>query len=51
MQEVQSRECVDETNLDLGRGVTEMLQITCNQLTSKKEEDKERAYKLEKELT
>jgi hypothetical protein len=34
MQEVQSRAHTDATNLEVGRGVTEMLQITCDQLTS-----------------
>jgi hypothetical protein len=41
MQEVQSRARVDATNLEVGRGVVEMLQITCDQLTSEKEEEKE----------
>jgi hypothetical protein len=40
IQEVQSRACVDATNLEVGRGVTEMLQVTCDQLTSEKEEEK-----------
>jgi hypothetical protein len=47
MQEVQSRAHVDATNLEVGRGVAEMLQITCDQLTSEKEEEKEHADKLE----
>jgi hypothetical protein len=41
MQEVQSRACTDATNLEVGRGFTEMLQITCDQLTMEKEEEKE----------
>jgi hypothetical protein len=41
MQEVQSRAHADATNLEVGRGVTEMLQITCDQLTVEKEEEKE----------
>jgi hypothetical protein len=40
MQEVQSRACMDATSLEVGRGVIEMIQITCDQLTSEKEEDK-----------
>jgi hypothetical protein len=40
MQEVQSRSCVDATNLEVGRGVVKMLQIICDQLTSEKEEEK-----------
>jgi hypothetical protein len=47
MQEVQSRAHADATNLEVGRGVTEMLQITCDQLTSEKEEEKECTDKLE----
>jgi hypothetical protein len=38
MKEVQSRALTDATNLEVGRGVAEMLQITCNQLTSEKDE-------------
>jgi hypothetical protein len=41
MQEVHSRACADATNIEVGRGVTEMLQITCDQLTVEKEEEKE----------
>jgi hypothetical protein len=51
MQEVQSRARADVTNLEVGRGVTEMLQITCDQLTSEKEEEKEHVDKLEQGLT
>jgi hypothetical protein len=51
MQEVQSRAHVDATNLEVGRGVTEMLQITCDQLTVEKEEEKECTDRLEKGLT
>jgi hypothetical protein len=51
MQEVQSRAHMDATNLEVGRGVTEMLQITCDQLTSEKEEEKEHTDKLEQGLT
>jgi hypothetical protein len=36
MQEVQSRAHVDATNLEVGRGVVEMIQITCDQLTRRK---------------
>jgi hypothetical protein len=46
MQEVQSRSRADETNLEVGRGFVEMLQITCDQLTSDKEEEKECVDKL-----
>jgi hypothetical protein len=41
MQEVQSRARGYAMNLEVGRGVIEMLQITCNQLTSEKEEEKQ----------
>jgi DNA repair exonuclease SbcCD ATPase subunit len=51
MQEVQSRARVDATNLEVGRGVVEMLQITCDQLTTEKEEEKECTDKLEQGLT
>jgi hypothetical protein len=51
MQEVQSRDCADATNLEVGRGVIEMQKITCDQLTSEKEEDKGCIDKLEKGLT
>jgi predicted nucleic acid-binding Zn-ribbon protein len=50
MQEVQSRAWVDTTNLEVVRGVTKMLQITCDQLTSEKEEEKECADNLEQRL-
>jgi hypothetical protein len=40
MKEVQYRSCVNATKLEVGRGVIEMLQITCDQLTSEKEEEK-----------
>jgi hypothetical protein len=40
MQEVQSISRVYATNLEVGRGVVEMLQITCDQLTLEKEEEK-----------
>jgi hypothetical protein len=40
MQEVKSIAHVDATNLEVGRGVAEMLQITCDQLTLEKEEKK-----------
>jgi hypothetical protein len=40
MQEVQSRAHADATNLEVGREVTEVLQITCDQLTMEKEEEK-----------
>jgi predicted nucleic acid-binding Zn-ribbon protein len=51
MQEVQSKAHTYATNLEVGRGVVETLQITCDQLTSEKEEEKERMDKLEKGLT
>jgi len=51
MQEVQSRARADATNLEVGRGVIEMLQISCDQLASKKEEEKEHVDKLEQGLT
>jgi hypothetical protein len=34
MKEVQSRARTDATSLEVSRGVTEMLQITCDQLTA-----------------
>jgi hypothetical protein len=37
MQEVQSRSHTNVTNLEVGRGVAEILQITCDQLISRKE--------------
>ena len=40
MEELQSRVHVDATNLEAGRGVAEMLQMTCDQLTKEKEEEK-----------
>jgi hypothetical protein len=51
MQEVHSRAHADATNIEVGRGVTEMLQITCDQLTAEKEEEKERIDRLEQGLT
>jgi hypothetical protein len=42
---------VDVTNLEVGRGVTKILQITYDQLTSKKEEEKECVYKIDHGLT
>jgi predicted nucleic acid-binding Zn-ribbon protein len=51
MEEVQSRAHVDATNMEVGRGVTEMIQITCDQLTAEKEEEKEHTNKLEQGLT
>jgi hypothetical protein len=47
MQGVQSRAHADATNLEVGRGVIEMLQITCDQLTLEKEEEKGHTNKLE----
>jgi hypothetical protein len=41
---------MDATNLEVGRGVVEMLQITCDQLNVE-EEEKEKADKLEPGLT
>jgi hypothetical protein len=40
MQEVQSRAHADATNLEVGREVAEVLQITCDQLNLEKEEEK-----------
>jgi hypothetical protein len=40
MQEVQSRARANATNLEVGRGVIEMLQIKCDQLAIEKEEEK-----------
>jgi hypothetical protein len=40
MKEVKCRVHTDATNLEVGRGVAEMLQITCDQLTVGKEEEK-----------
>ena len=40
MQEVQSRARADATKLEVGRGVAKILQITCEQLTIEKEEEK-----------
>jgi predicted nucleic acid-binding Zn-ribbon protein len=50
MQELQSKSNGDATNLEVGRGVSEMLQITYDQLTSDKE-DKECDNKIEQGLT
>jgi predicted house-cleaning NTP pyrophosphatase (Maf/HAM1 superfamily) len=36
MQEVKSRAHMDATNLEVGRGVVEMLQIICDQLATEK---------------
>jgi hypothetical protein len=51
MQEFHSRACTDATNLEVGREVTKVLQITCDQLNLEKEEEKKRADRLEKGLT
>jgi hypothetical protein len=51
MQEVQSRAHTDATNLEVGRGVTKMLQITCDQLTAEKEEQKYHVDRLEQGVT
>jgi hypothetical protein len=50
MQEVQSRARVDATNLALDREVKEILQVTCEQITLEKEEEKQHADNLEKKL-
>jgi len=47
MQEVKSKARADATNLEVGRGVAEMIKITCDQLTSEKEEEIECPDKLE----
>jgi hypothetical protein len=36
MQEVQFRAYTDATTIEVGKGVADMLQITCDQLTMKK---------------
>jgi len=46
MQEFQSKSLTDATNLEFGREVVEVLQITCQQLTMEKEEEKRCADKL-----
>jgi len=51
MQEVQSRARAYTTNLEFGREVIEVLQITCDPLTMEKEEEKRQEDKLEKGLT
>jgi hypothetical protein len=51
LQEVQSRFREYSTNLQVGREVVEVLQITCDQLTLEKEEEKKHAKNLEKGLT
>jgi hypothetical protein len=51
MKEVQSRARTDATNLEVRRGVTKMLQITCDQLTAEKEEQKYRVDRLEQGVT
>jgi hypothetical protein len=51
MQEVHSRAHVNATNLEVGREVTEVLQITCDQLTLETKEENKRAEILEKGLT
>jgi hypothetical protein len=50
MQEVQSRDRADATNLDIGREVKEILQVTCEKITLEKEEEKQCRDKLEKKL-
>jgi hypothetical protein len=51
MKEVQLRSRTDATDIEVGRGVAEMLQITCNQLNEDKEEDEEHIDRLEQGLT
>ena len=51
MEELHSRAREDATNIEVGRGVIEILQITCDQLTTKKEEEKECTDRLEQGLT
>jgi hypothetical protein len=51
MQEVQSIAHADDTNLEVGREVAEVLQITWDQLTMDKEEEKRCTNKLEKGMT
>jgi hypothetical protein len=41
---------VDATNLEIDREVKEILQVTCEKITLDKEEEKQRAEKLEKKL-
>jgi predicted RNase H-like nuclease (RuvC/YqgF family) len=50
MEEVQSRAHVDATNLEFSRGVTKILQITCDELNLEKEEGKGCIENLEKGL-
>jgi len=50
MHESHSMACTDATNLEVGRGVAEMLHITCDQLTVKKEEEKECTDRIEQGL-
>jgi hypothetical protein len=51
MQEVQSRDHTDVTNLEVGRRAAEMLQVTCDQLISKKYKEKENVDNIEQGLT
>jgi hypothetical protein len=51
MQEVQDRARLDATNLEIGREVKEIIQVTCEQITLENEEDKKRANNLEKNIT
>jgi hypothetical protein len=51
MQEVQSRARANATNLEVGREVAEVLQITRDQLTLEKEKENKCADKLERGLT
>jgi hypothetical protein len=51
MQEVQTRAHADATNLEMGRGVADILQITCDLLTMEKENEKEQTDTIEHGLT
>jgi hypothetical protein len=51
MQEVQSRSREDVTNLEISREVKDILQVTCEQITLEKEEERQCVDKLEKQLT
>jgi hypothetical protein len=51
MQEVQSRASMYATNLDVGRGFTNILHITCDQLTLEKEDKKKCTDRIEQGIT
>jgi hypothetical protein len=51
MQEVQLRVFTDATKLEVSRGVMKMMKIMCDQLTTEKEEQKDRVDRLEQGVT